>query len=242
MKNKKIIPLTIAMVAVVLIGILGMSKLFENTWQQPEQADNSLKTELPDIEILSPISTHGNVKRLDGSADMADNNGVYSIQMLNDGCHTMVYSDFSSGIAEIMCTKKWCSHTDENCTANVSESAVLFTSNNRLYLVENMKTVFEISFTDYSRKLIAEFNQDYSYRGDRIFSNNEYFFTKMFCSKDNKYHIVAVNFKTGKITPLTEINLKQELVSAHEESIYLMEAAEHDGISVCNIIRNIWIF
>lgn len=237
MKNKKIIPLTIAMVAVVLICILGMSKLFENTWQQPEQADNSLKTELPDIEILSLISTQGNVKRFDDSADMADNNGVYSVQMLNDGCHTMVYSDFSSGIAEIMCTKKWCSHTDENCAANVSESAVLFTSNNRLYLVENMKTVFEISFTDYSRKVIAEFNQDYSYRGDRIFSNNEYFFTKMFCSKDNKYYIVAVNFKTGKITPLTEINLKQELVSAHEESIYLMEAAEHDGISVCNIIK-----
>lgn len=237
MRNKKIIPLTIAMVAVVLIGILGMSKLFENTWQQPEQADNSLKTELPDIEILSPISTQGNVKRFDDSADMADNNGVYSVQMLNDGCHTMVYSDFSSGIAEIMCTKKWCSHTDENCAANVSESAVLFTSNNRLYLVENMKTVFEISFTDYSRKVIAEFNQDYSYRGDRIFSNNEYFFTKMFCSKDNKYHIVAVNFKTGKITPLTEINLKQELVSAHEESIYLLEAAEHDGIGVCNIIK-----
>ena len=180
MKNKKIIPLTIAMVAVVLIGMLGMSKLFENTWQQPEQADNSLKTELPDIEILSPISTQGNVKRFDDSADMADNNGVYSVQMLNDGCHTMVYSDFSSGIAEIMCTKKWCSHTDENCAANVSESAVLFTSNNRLYLVENMKTVFEISFTDYSRKVIAEFNQDYSYRCDRIFSNNEYFFTKMF--------------------------------------------------------------
>ena len=130
-----------------------------------------------------------------------------------------------------------CSHTDENCAANVSESAVLFTSNNRLYLVENMKTVFEISFTDYSRKVIAEFNQDYSYRGDRIFSNNEYFFTKMFCSKDNKYYIVAVNFKTGKITPLTEINLKQELVSAHEESIYLMEVAEHDGISVCNTIK-----
>ncbi len=104
-----------------------------------------------------------------------------------------------------------------------------------------MKTVYQISFTDYSRKVIVEFNQDYSYRGDRIFSNNEYFFTKAFCNKDNKYCIVAVNFETGKITPLTEINIKRELVSAYEENIYLLEPAEYDGgqrsTGVCDVIK-----
>ena len=33
MKNKKIIPLTIAIVAVALIATLGLSKVFETGWQ-----------------------------------------------------------------------------------------------------------------------------------------------------------------------------------------------------------------
>ena len=48
MKNKKIIPLTIAMVAVVLIGMLGLSKFFETTWQNENTVDNSLSAEVVD--------------------------------------------------------------------------------------------------------------------------------------------------------------------------------------------------
>lgn len=45
MKNKKIIPMTIAMVAVVLVGMLVLSKFFETSWQRPEQVDNSLNVD-----------------------------------------------------------------------------------------------------------------------------------------------------------------------------------------------------
>ena len=46
MKNKKIVPMTIAMVAVVLIGMLALSKFFENSWQQENTVDNSLDAEI----------------------------------------------------------------------------------------------------------------------------------------------------------------------------------------------------
>ncbi len=46
MKNKKIISLTIAIVAVVLVGVLGMSKFFETTWQNENTVDNSLNVEI----------------------------------------------------------------------------------------------------------------------------------------------------------------------------------------------------
>lgn len=45
MKNKKIVPMTIAMVAVVLIGMLSLSKVFENGWQQENTVDNSLSAD-----------------------------------------------------------------------------------------------------------------------------------------------------------------------------------------------------
>ena len=48
MKNKKIVPMTIAMVAVVLIGMLGLTKVFENGWQQENVVDNSLNAEIAD--------------------------------------------------------------------------------------------------------------------------------------------------------------------------------------------------
>ena len=46
MKNKNIIPLTIAMVAVVLMGMLGLSRVFEASWQQENTVDNSLNTDI----------------------------------------------------------------------------------------------------------------------------------------------------------------------------------------------------
>ena len=48
MRNKKIIPLTIAMVAVVLIGMLALSKFFETSWQRENTVDNSLDAEIAD--------------------------------------------------------------------------------------------------------------------------------------------------------------------------------------------------
>lgn len=48
MKNKKIISLTIIIVAVVLIGVLGLSRFFENTWQNENTADNSLDVDITD--------------------------------------------------------------------------------------------------------------------------------------------------------------------------------------------------
>ena len=54
MKNKKIIPLTIAIVAVVLMGMLGLSKLFETSWQNEDQISNSLGTS-PDIYQISDM-------------------------------------------------------------------------------------------------------------------------------------------------------------------------------------------
>lgn len=46
MKNKKLIFLTIAIVAVVLIGVLGMSRFFETSWQQENTVDNSLSADI----------------------------------------------------------------------------------------------------------------------------------------------------------------------------------------------------
>ncbi len=42
MKNKKIVYLTAIAVALVLVGILGLSKVFENGWQNENTIDNSL--------------------------------------------------------------------------------------------------------------------------------------------------------------------------------------------------------
>ena len=50
MKNKKIISLTIFAVVLVAVGILGLSKLFENGWQNVEQIDNKL-----DVEIIDSV-------------------------------------------------------------------------------------------------------------------------------------------------------------------------------------------
>ena len=48
MKNKKIIPITICLVTAVLVGILGLSKFFETSWQQENTVDNSLNAEIID--------------------------------------------------------------------------------------------------------------------------------------------------------------------------------------------------
>lgn len=48
MKNKKIIPITICLVVAVLIGILGLSKFFETSWQQENTVNNSLDAEIAD--------------------------------------------------------------------------------------------------------------------------------------------------------------------------------------------------
>ena len=48
MKNKKIISLTIFAVVLVAFGILGLSKLFENGWQNENTVDNSLDAEIVD--------------------------------------------------------------------------------------------------------------------------------------------------------------------------------------------------
>ena len=55
MKNKKIVPMTIAMVAVVLIGMLGLSKAFEITWQQENTVDNGLTAEINSKEENSAV-------------------------------------------------------------------------------------------------------------------------------------------------------------------------------------------
>ena len=48
MKNKKLIVITVCLVAAVLAGMLGMSRFFETSWQQPEQTDNNLSAEITD--------------------------------------------------------------------------------------------------------------------------------------------------------------------------------------------------
>jgi len=48
MKNKKLIPITVCLVAAVLVGILGLSKFFETTWQNENTVDNNLSVN--DIE------------------------------------------------------------------------------------------------------------------------------------------------------------------------------------------------
>lgn len=54
MKNKKIMLLTVFAVAAALMGTLVMSEFFENSWQQPEQAENSLAadTEISDEQSV----------------------------------------------------------------------------------------------------------------------------------------------------------------------------------------------
>lgn len=46
MKSNKIISTTIAMVAAILIGLLGLSKIFEISWQRENTVDNSLDAEI----------------------------------------------------------------------------------------------------------------------------------------------------------------------------------------------------
>ena len=46
MKNRKIISLTVLIVAIALMGILGLSKAFETAWQKENTIDNSLSAEM----------------------------------------------------------------------------------------------------------------------------------------------------------------------------------------------------
>lgn len=46
MKNKKLIAITVCLVAAVLIGMFGLSKFFETTWQRENTVDNSLSAEI----------------------------------------------------------------------------------------------------------------------------------------------------------------------------------------------------
>ena len=55
MKNSKIISLTVAIVAVVLIGILGLSKVFETAWQKENTIDNSLSAEIAEQNPYSNL-------------------------------------------------------------------------------------------------------------------------------------------------------------------------------------------
>ena len=48
MRNKKLIPITACLVAAVLIGMLGLSKFFETSWQQENTIDNNLNAEIVD--------------------------------------------------------------------------------------------------------------------------------------------------------------------------------------------------
>lgn len=51
MKNKKIISITVCLVAAVLVGILGLSKFFETTWQNEDTVDNSLDVKIIDNSV-----------------------------------------------------------------------------------------------------------------------------------------------------------------------------------------------
>ena len=55
MKNKKTITITVAIVAVMLLCILGMSRIFETTWQQENTVDNSLSAEIADTNIYNNL-------------------------------------------------------------------------------------------------------------------------------------------------------------------------------------------
>ena len=46
MKNKKIIPITVCLVAMVLVGMLCLSKFFETSWQRENTVDNGLTAEI----------------------------------------------------------------------------------------------------------------------------------------------------------------------------------------------------
>ena len=48
MKNKKLIAITVCLVAAVLVGMLGLSKFFETSWQSENTIDNSLNAEIVD--------------------------------------------------------------------------------------------------------------------------------------------------------------------------------------------------
>lgn len=48
MKNKKLIPITVCLVVAVLVGLLGLSKFFESTWQNEDTVDNSLDVKIID--------------------------------------------------------------------------------------------------------------------------------------------------------------------------------------------------
>ena len=53
MKNKKLIPITVCLVVAVLVGMLGLSKFFETTWQNENTVDNSLSAEVvDDVETI----------------------------------------------------------------------------------------------------------------------------------------------------------------------------------------------
>lgn len=65
MKNKKIIALTIAIVAVVLVGVLGLSRFFETSWQNENTVDNSLSADIVDNSesvFNYPFTTYEEIK------------------------------------------------------------------------------------------------------------------------------------------------------------------------------------
>ena len=53
MKNKKLIVITVCLVVAVLVGMIGLSKFFETTWQNENTVDNSLNAEVvDDVETI----------------------------------------------------------------------------------------------------------------------------------------------------------------------------------------------
>ncbi len=89
MKNKKVVPLTVAVVAVVLIGILGLSKVFETRWQQENTVDNSLNAEIVDdtetvFDYPYSVKENGDINWTDDmiSFQQASNIGGESIKYI----------------------------------------------------------------------------------------------------------------------------------------------------------------
>ena len=69
MKNKKIISLTIFAVVLVAVGILGLSKAFETSWQNENTVDNNLNADIENITEDSyfdyPYIAINNLKSID---------------------------------------------------------------------------------------------------------------------------------------------------------------------------------
>ena len=55
MKNKKIIFLTLLVIAVVIIGVIGMSKRVESSWQTPDGVDNQLAVNENNLQVEESV-------------------------------------------------------------------------------------------------------------------------------------------------------------------------------------------